>query len=83
MAHTVSAAQLRDHGLFLVKARYSCLQQNFQASTMDQPTSFQRAPVDQSLAGLWKGSPEVHSLPSGAKVKDERNYTIIFFNTLL
>ena len=34
-------------------------------------------------AGSWKGSAEVHSPPSGAKVKDEWKYTIIFFNTLL
>ena len=46
---------------------------------MDQPVSFQWAAVGQSLAGSWKGSAEVYSPPFGAKVKDERNYTIIFF----
>ena len=49
---------------------------------MDQTDSFQWAPVAQSLAGFWKGRAEVHSLPSRAKVKDERNYTITFFNML-
>jgi len=44
---------------------------------MDQPASFEWAPVDQSLAGSWKGSAEVHSPPSGARVKDERKYTIL------
>jgi hypothetical protein len=83
MAYRVWAGQLWNHGLFLAKARYSCLQQNFQASSMNQPASFQWAPVDQSLAGSQKGSAEVHSPPSGAKVKDERNYTVIFFNKFL
>jgi hypothetical protein len=43
------------------------------------PTNLLSVGTSGSITGrIMEGSAEVHSLLSGAKVKDERNYTIIF-----